>query len=280
MRIRSSIRKPAFTLLEMLVVVGIIGGLIGLLLPAVQKVREAANRIRCVNNLKQIGLALHAYHDSVGQFPPAYTWVDQNAPAPGATRRGPLLYDRPGTNNFYEIQWPGWGWATYLLPYVEQENLYKQLDLTAPTVGVQATTARTTKLAIYTCPSDPQTGIYLVIRNKGSTNIEAATNSYVGCFGAGGNIAVSPGDGNGLFVRNGALQIRDITDGTSQTLAIGERGAVCTVPLDRRFGSGHGAHNTRRARVSSHDHARANNAHRAGRHEAAQRLLVGTVRFF
>src|SRR5438270_5778731 len=103
--------RQAFTLIELLVVIAIIGVLVGLLLAAVQRVREAANRASCLNNLHQIGLALHTYHDSHGSFPPGY------------------VCDTQKDSNFTA---PGWGWAFLLLPGLEQGNLASQADTTLP----------------------------------------------------------------------------------------------------------------------------------------------------
>src|SRR5262249_35694376 len=132
MRKRQARSKHAFTLIELLVALAIIGLLIGLLLPAVQKVRATAARLQCQNNLKQIGLACHHAHDANGSFPPGYvataTYTD------GATDTA-----------------PGWGWAAFLLPYLEQDNLYRQLDFRNPvprSPGIQ------TVVKTYLCPSD------------------------------------------------------------------------------------------------------------------------------
>ena len=129
-------RRPAFTLIELLVVIAIISILVGLLLPAVQKVREAANRTGCLNNLKQLGLALHNYHDSQGSFPPAFSCHPQLDPTYTA---------------------PGWGWASRLLPHIEQDNVARQINYGLPVEDSNNLNPRTTILKIFICPSDRST---------------------------------------------------------------------------------------------------------------------------
>jgi prepilin-type N-terminal cleavage/methylation domain-containing protein/prepilin-type processing-associated H-X9-DG protein len=188
------IRHAGFTLIELLVVIAIIAILIGLLLPAVQKVREAASRLRCKNNLKQVGLALHNYHDRNGSLPPGYT----SGVATSGIETG-----------------PGWGWATYLLPDVEQDNLYRQIDLGAP---IGNSPARTQTLKVFLCPSDTDIGTFAVA----GTLVTVAHANYVGVFGTNA-VESNPGAGNGTFFRNSKVRLGDMTDGLSSTYVVGER---------------------------------------------------------
>jgi prepilin-type N-terminal cleavage/methylation domain-containing protein/prepilin-type processing-associated H-X9-DG protein len=134
--------RPGFTLIELLVVIAIIGVLIGLLLPAVQKVREAANRTTCANNLKQIGLALHNYHDANQAFPQAYKALPSSDPT------------APPTTGVY-----GAGAFVLILPYIEQDNVYRQIDVTRAALSSvnmpPANSAYSTPIKTYLCPSAP-----------------------------------------------------------------------------------------------------------------------------
>jgi prepilin-type N-terminal cleavage/methylation domain-containing protein len=206
--INNPARRFGFTLIELLVVIAIIGVLIGLLLPAVQKVREAANRLKCQNNLHQIGLALHAYHGDHCSLPSGYRWL-------------PVTPDDPTRTN------PGWGWGALLLPYIEQDNLHNQINFKSAVGDPSNTSVRRTMLPLFVCPSDRSTEVFLIQCTTGQT-IDAATNSYAACYGAGGEISAAPGQGNGLFYRNSRVRFADITDGTSNTIAIGERAAFFT----------------------------------------------------
>ena len=195
--------RRAFTLIELLVVIAIIAVLIGLLLPAVQKVRDAAARAQCQNNLKQIGLAFQNYHDAQKQFPPGY--------ASGVGASG-------------EDTGHGWGWAAFILPHMEQQPLFAQINFALPIEAPQHAAARTTTVKSYQCPSDspPPTipaGPASASGQVTSVTCQLAPASYTGCFGVG-----EPGvDGDGVFFRNSKVRIGDITDGTSQTLVAGER---------------------------------------------------------
>ncbi|QJW95528.1 DUF1559 domain-containing protein [Frigoriglobus tundricola] len=197
---QSRLFRSAFTLIELLVVIAIIAVLIGLLLPAVQKVREAAARMKCQNNLKQIGLACHAYHDANSTFPVGYS-------------TGSAVPDT------------SWGWATSILPYAEQGNLFNALNPLNRTLQAAATDtavgqpALQTRVSIYVCPSDtnPAGNVNDNRRFTGlgvaSPGLSLSISNYVGNNGQ--NAA-------GIFTTT-PVRITDITDGTSNTFLAGER---------------------------------------------------------
>jgi prepilin-type N-terminal cleavage/methylation domain-containing protein/prepilin-type processing-associated H-X9-DG protein len=192
--------RPAFTLIELLVVIAVMAILIGLLLPAVQKVREAAARVQCSNNLHQIGLACHSYHDANNALPPGYL----------AT--GPYLDGATDTS-------PGWGWGAFLLPYLEQDNLYRQLEFTQPIAGAAASQV---VIKVYLCPSDVTPNAAFAVPDAfGNTVAMVAPCSYAACCG-GDETGTTDPFGRGVFYRNSRTRLTDITDGTSNTILIGE----------------------------------------------------------
>ena len=216
------LRRRGFTLIELLVVIAIIAILIGLLLPAVQKVREAANRAKCANNLKQIGLALHSFHGANGCFPPGY--IDAGDPPvtrAAATRK--FDHGGGGSGTLIYPQRPGWGWAAYLLPYIEQDNVYRQIDFNLGVEAVSHDAVRSTLVSVYTCPSDKDAGLFQPQDSRNLLLPLCATNSYTACYGADGLLNTQPDLGNGVFSRNSHVRFADIPDGTSTTIAIGER---------------------------------------------------------
>jgi prepilin-type N-terminal cleavage/methylation domain-containing protein/prepilin-type processing-associated H-X9-DG protein len=197
--------RQAFTLIELLVVIAIIGILLALLLPAVQKVRESANRLKCANNLKQIGIACHAYHDSFNSLPPGYL----------------ATADDLSTT-------PGWGWGAFLLPYIEQDNLFRQIDLTQP---LEKSIVPQNMVKLYLCPSDqPPEAAFAVTDITMKTVCMAAPSSYAACVGNDDSEAYDL-TGNGVFYRNSRTRFGDITDGLSSTSFIGDRSWVMVMGI-------------------------------------------------
>jgi len=204
-------RRSAFTLIELLVVIAIIAILIGLLLPAVQKVREAAARARCQNNLKQIGIGLHACHDALGKFPGAgWNKLPYDIANGGVPTGSP-----PATTSS-----ASGSWAFQLLPYVEQQQVYQSANSNVITG---------TPIPIYFCPS----------RRSPSTYTGSST--YAGLDYYGNALATSAAGTNtcssvqsvGVFrpYCKGAITIQGITDGSSNTVAVGEKN-LCQVNLN------------------------------------------------
>jgi prepilin-type N-terminal cleavage/methylation domain-containing protein len=199
--------RSGFTLIELLVVIAIIAILIGLLVPAVQRVRESASRVQCKNNLRQIGVALHNMHDSQNGFPPGYF---SNTDASG---------NESG---------PGWGWAAYLLPYMEQDPLYKQIRFDLQISDPANAVARTTLVKSYWCPSEVYWGTFIVTDQNGQAICDVAYASYVACNGNGG-VSDHAADNDGSFIRNRRFHTSHITDGLSNTLFIGERSSTMSL---------------------------------------------------
>lgn len=193
-------RTNGFTLVELLVVIAIIGVLVGLLLPAVQSAREAARRTQCQSNLRQIGLAFHAYHDNHGELPIGC----RDKRIPGHNPHGRQL-----------------SWAIQLLPLVELNNLYQQIDLEFGYDSAENAAAGSTVVAIYLCPStsrlaDDRSDLWMSTSPSGLPALAAM--DYGGNYGAGFTFPSA----NGVMLYNRGVAFHEITDGTSWTIAVAE----------------------------------------------------------
>ncbi len=204
------VSRNAFTLVEVLVVIAIIGILIAMLLPAVQSAREAARRIQCSNNLRQLGLAMHNYHASLSSFPP------------GFMVRGHLTGTTPG----------GWAWGVFLMPFIEQSPLRDKLSPTRYTLEQVINDPALlpmlqTNLSVFRCPSSR---IGPLRTHHGVPNPQVASANYTCCrgyFNFSGTTHLTKRN-NGLFYGESGTRIHEVRDGTSHTFALGERTAFGT----------------------------------------------------
>jgi prepilin-type N-terminal cleavage/methylation domain-containing protein len=206
-------RSRGFTLVELLVVIAIIGVLVALLLPAVQMAREASRRIKCANQLKQFGLAMHNYYDTYQSFPIGHMFRQ--------VVNGVVVNAGGGT---------AFGWGAAILPYIEQQSLYNQFNFNyhiANTNPTQNLLLAQTYLPMFTCPSDPKPKNFTdgAVTNSATSSYKACGTSYDSWVTAGPGAAVNRVRYNGMFDRDNrgmALRIPEITDGTSNQFMIAE----------------------------------------------------------
>ena len=199
------LNQKGFTLIELLVVIAIIGILVGLLLPAVQKVREAASRTRCLNNLKQIGLALHGYHDVNARLPSG------QSPWRNASNTADVWNVTPFEGC--------WSFLVYILPFIEQEAIYKK----AKAYGSSASNAYSwnnpvaaQEMKIYNCPADAR-GVLAMTAAAAGTTVDQSLTGYLG---NAGTTSISM---DGVLFMDSKVRFTDITDGLSNTFVVGER---------------------------------------------------------
>jgi prepilin-type N-terminal cleavage/methylation domain-containing protein/prepilin-type processing-associated H-X9-DG protein len=211
-------QRSGFTLIELLVVIAIIAVLVGLLLPAVQKVREAAARMSCANNLKQLGLALHNYENSLGHFPP------------GIITNQLDLHLQNGQGSGFDL----------LLPFIEQDNVERRWNPSVSWADPQNVVATQAVIKLFYCPSNRSEGevdLQALAQSLGQTLPNPGATDYVFSKGANANLCpqtMQPAIARGVFDVNTRTRIGDIRDGTSNTFALGEAAGNSRIYLARR----------------------------------------------
>jgi prepilin-type N-terminal cleavage/methylation domain-containing protein/prepilin-type processing-associated H-X9-DG protein len=196
--------RRAFTLIELIVVIAIVAIMAALLLPAVQAARETARRTKCLNHLRQMGIALQHYHDSHGVFPAGYL-------------------STAAYNNGQNDTAPGWGWVSTTLPFMEEMPVWSQINFSLPVEHPANMAAVRARLPVLVCPSDILPGgAFAVSNDAGAVVCQAAPASYAACAGDDAS-ELADLTGRGVFFRNSHIRIADITDGTSGTMLVGER---------------------------------------------------------
>ena len=205
-------RRSGFTLVELLAVAGAVSVMGTQLIGAIAEAREAARRTQCKNNLKQLALSLHNYHDVSNTLPPGWVGADSN----------------PKQHNVFGLN--GWSWQARILPFLDQGPLYNKIDSTISVTDKQHAALINKSLVYLRCPSDPYSKKQWTMKDaEGTAVAEVATANYAGLFGTGDLSKcekMKPGEvceGDGLFFHNSSVRFQNLKDGLSYTLGIGER---------------------------------------------------------
>ncbi len=207
--------RSGFTLIELLVVIAIIAVLVSLLLPAVQQAREAARRSQCKNNLKQLGLAIHNYHDTHNISPPGALALLADGTAATATK-----------NKKTDVVLGSWSWSVFILPYLDQSPLYNSLTPNGGNFPTAPNDATRTSLSVFKCPTETSSDLHTAVAMGGNGSDGHARSSYPAVVGSGSNADyynTTASTTRGMFWYNSNVRLRDVSDGLSNTMMVVER---------------------------------------------------------